>query len=59
MLDEIETKTMHNDKGDHRGKRSKTMSAIKQAENISRNLQSFLDLNPMQKEVLLSHKPCI
>ena len=25
-------------------------------ENISKNLQSFLEINSMQKEVLLSHK---
>ena len=39
-----------------RGKRSKTLSEAKQAENISNNPQSFLEITPLQKEVLLSHK---
>ena len=38
-----------------RGKRSKTMSEVKFVENI-KNLQSFLEISPMQKEALLSHK---
>ena len=38
------------------GKRSKTLSEVKQVENISKNLQSFLEISPMQKEDLLSHK---
>ena len=36
-----------------RGKRSKTLSKVKPVENISKNLQSFLKISPMQKEVLL------
>ena len=39
-----------------RGKRSKTLSDVKPVENISKNLQSFLEISPVQKEVLLSHK---
>ena len=39
-----------------RGKRSKTLSEVKQVKNISKNLQSFLEISPMQKEVLPSHK---
>ena len=39
-----------------RGKRSKTLSEVKPVENISKNLQSFLEISPVQKEVLLSHK---
>ena len=39
-----------------RGKRSKTLSKVKPVENISKNLQSFLEISPVQKEVLLSHK---
>ena len=39
-----------------RGKRSKTLSEIKQVENISKNMQSFLEKSPVQKEVLPSHK---
>ena len=40
----------------NRGKRSKTLSDVKPVENINKNLQSFLEISPMQKEVLLSHK---
>ena len=40
----------------NRGKRSKTLSEVKLVENISKNLQSFLEVSPMEKEVLLSHK---
>ena len=37
-----------------RGKRSKTLSEVKLVENISKNsLQSFLEISPVQKEVLL------
>ena len=39
-----------------RGKRSKTLSEVKPVENISKNLQSFLEISPVQKEVLPSHK---
>ena len=39
-----------------RGKRSKTLSEVKLAENKSKNLQSFLETSPMQKEALLSNK---
>ena len=39
-----------------RGKRSKTLSEVKVGKNICNNLQSFLEISPMQKEVLLSHK---
>ena len=44
-----------------KGKRSKTMSEVKSVENISKNLQSFLEISPMQKEVLPSQtaRPCI
>ena len=38
------------------GKRSKTLSEVKQVENISKNLQSFLEISRMQKEDLPSHK---
>ena len=40
----------------NRVKRSKTLSEVKPVNNISRNLQSFLEISPVQKEVLLSHK---
>ena len=39
-----------------RGKRSKTISEVRPDENISKNLQSFLEISPMQKKVLLLHK---
>ena len=39
-----------------RGKRSKTLSEVKLVKNICKNLQSFLEISPTQKEVLLSHK---
>ena len=39
-----------------RGKRSKTLSEVKPVENINKNLQSFLEISPVQEEVLLSHK---
>ena len=39
-----------------RGGKSKTLSGVKPVKNISKNLQSFLELRPVQKEVLLSYK---
>ena len=39
-----------------RGKTSKTLSEVKQVENISKNLQSFLEISPVQKEDLPSYK---
>ena len=39
-----------------KGKRIKILSEVKPVENISKNLQSFLEIRPVQKEVLLSHK---
>ena len=39
----------------NRGKRSKTLCEVKPLENISKNLQSFLEISPMQKDVLPSH----
>ena len=38
-----------------RGKRSKTLSEVKPIENISKNMQSFLEIRLVQKEFLL-HK---
>ena len=40
----------------NRGKKSKTLSEVKPVENIIKNLQSFLEISSVQKEVLLSHK---
>ena len=57
MLDEIESKTVHKaEKVIDRGKRSKTLSEVKPVENISKNLQGLLEMSPVQKELLLSHK---
>ena len=39
-----------------KGKRSKTLSEVKAVENIGKNLQSFLEISPVQKELLPSHK---
>ena len=39
-----------------RGKRTKTLSEVKPVENIIKNPQSFLQISPVQKEVLPSHK---
>ena len=38
------------------GKRSMTLSEVKPVKKISKNLHSFLEMSPMQKEVLPSHK---
>ena len=43
-------------KATDRGKRSKTLSEVKQVKNISKNLQSFLEITQVQKEALTSHK---
>ena len=58
MLDQIESKTVHKDKKViDRGKTSKTLSEVMPVKkNISKNLQSFLVVSPMEKEVLLPHK---
>ena len=56
MLPKIELKTVHKDEVINRGKRSKTLSEVKRVENISKNLQTFLEISPMEKQVLLSHK---
>ena len=51
MKDEIESKNHAQRR--RRGKKSKTISEVKPVEN--KNLQSFLKIRPMQKEVI-SHK---
>ena len=40
----------------NRGKRSKRLSEVKPVENVSKNLQSFLEISPMPNEVLPSNK---
>ena len=39
-----------------RGKRIKTLSEVKLVKNISKNLQSFLEIGLVQKGVFPSHK---
>ena len=39
-----------------RGKRIKTLNDVKPVGNINKNLQSFLEISPMQQKVLPSHK---
>ena len=39
-----------------RGKRSITLSEVKPVENITKNLKSFLEINPVQKKVHPPHK---
>ena len=36
---------------------SKTLNEVKPVKNINKNLPNFLDIGPMQEEVLPSHKP--
>ena len=61
---ELAPKTVNKDKKDYQyqGKRSKKLNEVKLEENISKNLQSFLEISPVQKEVLPSYKlqqnPC-
>ena len=48
MLYEIESKTVHKEKeGDRYRKKSKTMSEVQPVENISKNLQSYLEITPV------------
>ena len=57
MLGEIASRTMNKDEGViNRGKRSKTLSEVKPIKKSSKNLQNFLEISPMQKEVLPSHQ---
>ena len=56
MLDEIASKTVHRDKEDNqKRKRSKTLNKVP-LENISKSLQIFLEISPMEKGALPSHK---
>ena len=48
MLDKIARKTVHKDKEMiQRGKRSETLDEVKPVKNTSKNLQSFLNINPV------------
>ena len=39
-----------------RGKRSKTLIEVKPVENISKNMQGFLEISPVPKVVLLTEE---
>ena len=39
-----------------RRKKSKTLSEVKPVKIIGKNILGFLEISPLQKEVLLSHK---
>ena len=58
MLDKIESKTelCITMKVIDREKKSNTISEVKSVENISKKLQSFLEMSPAEKEVFLSYK---
>ena len=53
MLDKAESKTIIKTKVIKRGKTIKALSEVKPVENICKNLHSFLEISPLQKEVLL------
>ena len=56
MLDETESETEHNNYEGDQQKKKKTLNEVKLAENISKNPQSFLEVSPMKKEVIFSHR---
>ena len=58
MFDKPESKACIENENDRRKWRkwSKTLSTVKLVENISKDLQGFLEISPVQKRVLLPHK---
>ena len=57
MLDKIYQKLcIKTKKVTDRGKTSTTMNEVQPAKNISKNMHSFLEISPVQREVLPSHK---
>ena len=57
MLDKIASKIVHKDKNVvNRRERSITLSEVKSVKNISKNLQSLVEISPDQREVLFSYK---
>ena len=57
MSDELALKTAHKtNKLMDRGKRSKAMNGVKSVKKISKNLQTFLEISPVQTEAPSSHK---
>ena len=56
MFDKLELKTLYKTKEViNRQKRSKKLNYIKPVQNINNNMQSFLQMRPVQKQVLPSH----
>ena len=56
MFDKLALKTSYKTKEViNRQKRSKKLNYIKPVENINNNMQSFLQMRPVQKQVLPSH----
>ena len=57
MLDEMEFKIcIKVNKVIDTGKINKSLSELKPFENVSQNLQSFLEISPVQQEVLPSYQ---
>ena len=57
MLDGIVSKTMYKIEDDRlRKKKLKKLNKVKPIQNISENPLSFLEMSPVQKDVLPSHK---
>ena len=57
MLDKIASKIVHKDKNVvNRRERSITLSEVKSVKNISKNLQSLVEISPEKREVLFSYK---
>ena len=59
MLDETKSKIIHRKikKVIDRRKRSKILSEVKPVKNICKSPQGLLEVIPVKKGVLLSHKP--
>ena len=56
MLDKMASKSVHKSDESDRGKRRKTLNEVKPVKNKNKNLQSFLEISPVQNEVFPSHK---
>ena len=56
MLDKMASKSVRKSDESDRGKRRKTLNEVKPVKNKNKNLQSFLEISPVQNEVFPSHK---
>ena len=56
MLDKMTSKSVHKSDESDRVKRRKTLNEVKPVKNKNKNLQSFLEISPVQNEVFPSHK---